>query len=115
MSFRPEFLSNSVQGDKAIMAGYARYFKKELLSDCNIVISWPAEDDSSSGPHRSKDGDGMPRSSRTFPGHQIVLIKSSIFEAQVTRGAARETAVAVQYANHASNSTVVIVHERSFM
>lgn len=68
------------------MADYARYFKDKLLSDCNIIISWPSENGSSGVQHQGTSGQvtGTPRSSRSLPGHQLVLFKSSIFEAQVS-------------------------------
>lgn len=72
------------------MSEYAKYFKQQLLSDCDLVISWPKDDDcwfldclfEADFDERIKDAN-MHRASTRFPAHQLILFKCSHFEAQV--------------------------------
>lgn len=82
------------------MPDYARYFRQDLLSDCNLIISWPAASGSGDDPAATAEtptcttadesnNEEAPNAcqSVSLPAHQIVLFNSKHFEAQVCRTA----------------------------
>lgn len=104
------------------MSVYARYFKQQLLSDCNLIISWPR----AISPHDGDESmeccsvtDEQPedgavedadiiRDSISFPAHQLVLFQSSHFEAQVLLGSARTDAFVTSRLQLLSSKRVLV-------
>lgn len=102
------------------MSEYARYFKQELLSDCDLVISWPDTAvppdplgfDSTychaytceEGEQYEDRGHEATNGVYSFPAHQLVLNQSSHFEAQVR--SLYETLHVAAGANHLASGYV---------